>query len=757
MKSFFVVLCLCSAAVSHSQQVYYPRSNYRDSIVLARTVPLLAATLKDRYSNIDSTSYYETELRLQTLARDYSHALQSLDRSIRFSVPDTANWPGMGFGFRSYLLTMLQLEKDGITSFEKKYTNVFIQQYSALSDVGGKTYSQSVWAELSLRSFHPDVLRKEYQEQITRLDSSRSDSISLGDAISFCRAYCNWRVYDAIGDLSARLMNEVEKVRYDWNDSVLVKTPDGGTISLRWVRKRTPTGPQPVALKYTIYPYDNHVFLRDAAQRGYVGVVAYTRGKLFSDNDVEPFEHDAKDAHTIIDWISKQPWCNGKIGMYGGSYAGFSQWSATKYLHPALKTIVPQVAVGIGVDYPMENNVLMNYGLRWLHYVMNNKTIDESDFRDDEKWDSVYGKWYTSGRPIRALDTLDGRPNAIFQRWLDHPSYDEYWKNMTPQPEEFSGINIPVLTITGYWDDDQLGAMYYFREHYAWNNAANHCLLVGPYDHGGAQFSPVVQLSGYRIDAVANIPIYQLVFQWFDYVMKDSSRPAILSDKVNFEVMGENKWRHVSSLEKMSNSSMVFYLSSDTTGNSYKLLSSRPSQKKYIVENVDFRDRSDTLTKESDLLVDTVLQHEKKLVFMTEPLDHQISIAGSFQGHFNVSINKKDIDIVADLYAQTPDRKYFRLNNEIHQRASYAKDRSTRHLLKPGVVEQIDLMHTFITCIQLPKGSRLIFMLGVNKNRRWQINYGTGKNVSDESIADAGEPLCVKWYTDSYIQIPIIK
>ena len=80
---------------------------------------------------------------------------------------------------------------------------------------------------------------------------------------------------------------------------------------------------------------------------------------------ITPYENEQDDIYDIIDWISKQEWCNGKVGMYGGSYTGFSQWSTVKNSHPALKTIVPQVAVMPGFDAPMENNVQMNLGLYW--------------------------------------------------------------------------------------------------------------------------------------------------------------------------------------------------------------------------------------------------------------------------------------------------------------------------------------------------------------------------------------------------------
>ncbi|HEY4876590.1 MAG TPA: hypothetical protein VIH86_13515, partial [Puia sp.] len=90
-------------------------------------------------------------------------------------------------------------------------------------------------------------------------------------------------------------------------------------------------------------------------------------------------------------------------------------------------------------------------------------------------------------------------------------------------------------------------------------------------------------------------------------------------------------------------------------------------------------------------------------------------------------------------------------------RASHAKDRSKRQLLHPGKKEIIPVTNTFFTCKQLHKGSRLIVLLGMNKNPDWEINYGTGKNVSDETIKDGAIPLQVKWYNSSYIKIPVLK
>jgi putative CocE/NonD family hydrolase len=291
----------------------------------------------------------------------------------------------------------------------------------------------------------------------------------------------------------------------------------------------------------------------------------------------------------------------------------------------------------------------------------------------------------------------------------------------------------------------------------------NAYLLIGPYDHGGSQGHPSKILEGYRIDSVADISISKLVFQWMDYVLKDSSRPSILKDKVNFEVMGKNEWRHVSSLDKMHNDSLVFFLGNIADSKQqYPLLKDRPDKSGAIDQKVDFKDRSEIRFKGGDIdafekLIDSVLIPEKeKLYFVSDPIEEPFTISGPVKASLKVNINKLDIDLVMDIYEQTPDGKFFALNENM-ERASYANDREQRELLQSDKEVTINLTKTFITSRQLQKGSRLIVLIGINKSPEWQMNYGTGKDVSDETMNDANTPLQIMWFNTSYIQFPILK
>jgi predicted acyl esterase len=144
------------------------------------------------------------------------------------------------------------------------------------------------------------------------------------------------------------------------------------------------------------------------------------------------------------------------------------------------------------------------------------------------------------------------------------------------------------------------------------------------------------------------------------------------------------------------------------------------------------------------------------LVFMTEPFAEPPIINGSFSGELQLSINKKDLDISIAFYELLPDGKYFYLTRFLG-RASYAKNKSERQLLEPGKKTSIPFEDVKLISKQVSKGSRLVVVLNVNKHPFEIINYGTGKDVNDETINDAKEPLQIKWYNDSYVRVPILR
>ncbi len=528
---------------------------------------------------------------------------------------------------------------------------------------------------------------------------------------------------------------------YTIQDSVTIPTRSGIDISAIIVRKKTNTSPLPAILFYTTYYQGTNdaIFGKKSVDRDYVGVVAYARGIRTNLDHYQPFENEGTDIYDIIDWISKQKWCDGKVGMYSGSYTGFSQWATVKNIHPALKTIVPQVAVMPGYDFPMENNVPLAHVLSWSNdNIYKNKPLPANLPFDYFNYGLAYNK----------LDSLAGIQNPIFQKWLSHPAYDSYWQSKVPTPAEYEKMNIPVLSTTGYYDGSQIGALQYFKLHYKYNKNANHYLVIGPYDHFGGQRKPAKHLMGYEIDSVAEISMMTLAYDWLDYILKGKPKPELLKDRVNYQVMGTNKWKHNSTLEKTNNDTLTFYL--DKTS----LTIFRPMKEEFRKQRIDFRDRENQNNYFTPSIIFDTLDASNGLVFITEPFQTEFAINGSFSGNLWATINKKDMDVSMALYELMPNGKYFFLTRYVG-RASFANDNTKRQLLQPNKKEKIAFNNTRFVSKKINKGSKLVILLNINKHPFEIINYGSGKDPSDETIKDANEPLQIKWHNDSFIKIPI--
>ncbi|MDR2238284.1 MAG: CocE/NonD family hydrolase [Chryseobacterium sp.] len=742
-----ILLALIFVNMMHAQKFYFPKTAATDSLILEKQIPGLALQVMARYRLPKNKpkyhiTYLDNLFRLQMAAKDYKRSITTLS-DYRKEYADHNMAGGSSLAYEIYSMAKL-VEKDKKITFPEAVTTAFNTKYKTLP------------AKLTPKVgtiMDGDV--GDYKNTLINALAKQKDkdSIDYSSAMALCKAYINFKAYAGTKPLVMKSLTLKEQ------ESFIIETQNltlksGNTLTITIVRKKENTTPLPAILTNNIYAGEalDKFFGKRAAVYNYVGVVVNTRGKRDSNDENNPFEHESQDLYEVIDWVSKQPWNNGKVGMIGGSYLGFSQWAAAKNLHPALKTIVPQVSVGIGIDYPSQNNIFMSYMMRWIRYVTNNKFTDKADFSNHKKWDSINTAWYKSGRSFRALDTLSGNPNKIFQRWLDHPGYDQYWQKMVPYKDDFAKINIPVLTTTGYYDADQIGAMYYYQQHHRYNKNASHYLVIGPYDHAGAQSYGYNYAYGNLIDPVARISIDDLAFSWFDYILKDGKKPDILKDRVNFQVMGDNTWKHVPNLEKMHSSTLRFYLQDRKSSPS---VFTQPKLQKFTTQTVDFKDRDTKDTYYATGKKDSV-STTNSIQFESEVLDKDLIISGDLSGLFNISINKKDFDTNMVLYQIQPDGKAFMLSTHM-VRASYAKNNAVRQLLEPGKKEQIPIRNSMFMSRKVIKGSKLLLVVGVNKSPDWQINYGTGKDVSDETIKDSGIPLEVKWYNDSYVEIPVYK
>jgi len=732
-----------------AQRFYFQTVAADDSATLAERMPVLAGQVLLKNKNQRDQKVDLNDLfRIQILAGRYQDALGTIS-SLRSSMPKDDHIPEKLQFIQHELFCRAELDTAlNHISLVPAYTQLFNKLFKSLDD---KT-AYYIYTAFITRSGIND-LKYDFQNKLSELQ--KKDSLNIDDAITLCRNYYLFRLYQNIEAVSGTLIKEDCFKRYNI-DSKLIKTHDGTLINAVIILKKGISAPQPVVLQYTIYA-DSSDWKRivEPAAYGYAGVIAYTRGKGLSPNKIVPYEDDGKDANDVISWISRQSWCNGKVGMYGGSYNGFTQWAAAKYHNPALKTIVPYVAAIPGLGLPMENNVFINANYGWVFYVTDNKYLDNKTYYDPQRWRSLNSNWYLSGAAYRKIDSVDGTPNPLLQRWLNHPGYDKYWQRQVPYQKDFAGINIPVLTFEGYYDDGQISGLHYMLEHLKYNPRATHYLIIGPYDHFGTQSGGVPELRGYKVDPVALIDTRDITFKWLDYILKGGQKPKILKDKINYEVMAANTWKHAPSITKMANSTMRLYLTDRKEGENYCLTTQKASKPASLIQTVDLADHK---TYYGDYypfpIIKNNIDRSNGLFFVSKPFTRSISVDGMFGGVLKAIINKKDMDITVTLYELTPDGKYFELSYFLG-RASYASDMRKRALLHPGKKETIPFTRTRLVSRRLSRGSRLLVVLNVDKNAFAQVNYGTGKDVSNETAKDGNIPLIIKWSNDSYINVPV--
>jgi predicted acyl esterase len=305
--------------------------------------------------------------------------------------------------------------------------------------------------------------------------------------------------------------------------------------------------------------------------------------------------------------------------------------------------------------------------------------------------------------------------------------------------------------VTGYYDDGQGSALNFLKDHQAYNSRAVDYLVIGPYDHFGSQRGHKDDvLRGYAIDSVAQYSTPRLTFDWFDWIMRGAPRPAMLADRINFEVMGANVWRHAPSISSMAGTRRRYYLLP------HVLSEQPPQQASFMRQTVDFADRK--TVNGDDYYPFPILGAKpnlsRGLVFRTAPLAHDAEIDGFFTGRLQAIINKRDFDYEAVLYQVLPDGTLMHLSYFMG-RASYRDDMVARRLFVPGVERTITFDRSRLVSRYLKKGSRLMLVLDVVKNSSAEINYGTGGDVSREDIHDAKFPLEVRWSTSSFVSIPV--
>jgi uncharacterized protein len=531
---------------------------------------------------------------------------------------------------------------------------------------------------------------------------------------------------------------------------------------------------------FTLTPYISDTYHARAAyfaSHGYAFALVDVRGRGNSSGEFEPFANEARDGHDVVEWLAQQPFCDGKVAMWGGSYAGFDQWATAKELPPHLATIVPAAAAHPPLDYPSFNNVGETYDTQWFT-LTSGRAAQNNLFADQKFWRTKFLEAYKKYIAFKSLDSFVGNPSANFQRILKHPMADAYYDAMVPTIDQFKKITLPILTITGQYDGDELGAMTFYRDHIA--NAspdtrAKHFLIIGPWDHAGTR-TPTDEVAGIKFGSAAIVDLNDLHRQWYDWTMKNGAKPEFLKDQVAYYLLapgntGANgEWKYANSFETLTANPRTFYLDSknaDANGvfRSGWLTEKLPSEgsdtftydpldttRGEIVEGIDPKEKTAGIDQTYALSIG-----KDGLVYHTDPLPNEALLVGSPALTLWLSIDTPDVDLSADLYEIQPDGTSIAIWSDI-RRLRYRESLREAKLVKPGEIVKCNFNPGLFVARRLMKGSRLRLVITSPNSIFWQKNYCSGGVVAEETASDA-RTCHVQVYHDaqhaSMLQLPL--
>src|SRR3989440_7170802 len=421
---------------------------------------------------------------------------------------------------------------------------------------------------------------------------------------------------------------------------------------------------------FTFTPYIGDSYTDRAvyfAKHGYVYALVDVRGRGNSGGEFEPFANEGHDGYDVVEWFAKQPYCNGKVTMWGGSYAGFDQWTVLKEFPPHLATIVPAAAAHPGVDFPFQYNIFAPYDMQWLTFTIgvtgNGKLFGDSGF-----WAAKSREMYMTHSAFQDYDKLVGNRSTVFQKWLMHPSPDAYYDAMVPNAEQYKRMSLPILTITGHYDGDGPGTCTLYKRHMQHGTAeakANHYLIIGPWDHAGTR-TPKAEVGGLKFGQASVLDLNKLHAEWYDWMMKGGAKPEFLKKRVAYYMMGAEEWKYADNLESVSNAARTLYLGSNVDAADVfrsGVLAEGRSRASAVMDSWSY-DPLDTRagSAESEDEANSLTSQRAVLnlfgegaVYHTEPFAGAMEIAGFPRLTAWLKMDVPDTDLEADLYEILPD------------------------------------------------------------------------------------------------------
>ncbi len=551
---------------------------------------------------------------------------------------------------------------------------------------------------------------------------------------------------------------------YDINMTQMIRMRDGVELEA-WITKPSDLKVKaPAILTLTQYDIDGGR-RADApsayAKRGYVFVQAYVRGRgasggVKSDNLGTQV---GRDGYDLVEWIAAQPWSDGRVVMFGGSYVGMTQWQTAAQLPPHLAAIAPFAPIYPGWDVPNTNGIPQAQTALILGYVAG-RSLNVGYVNNQEYIAGKMLEQYAAYRPFSELDRaigisaddwwmLDERGERVsmMKMWLNHVGDAAFNLAAEPTAASYSRMNFPVLTVTGYYDDDQSGTLHYYRNFVAHAPAgavARLHLVIGPWDHFATQ-EPTKMVEGVSIPDAAVIDMQRLHADWYDSVLGRGASPTLLHDSVAYFMLGADEWRFAKSLDAASSGKQLTLFLSDSTGTPHDVFHSgrltlKPNVKEPPADIVsDPRELPEVevanYAANEDLTSQFRAYQKRAVTFHSEPFAQDTEIAGHIGLTLECSADTPDFDLWAQTLMVMPDGSTVKLGEDV-RRARFRNSQFKEELLKTGQVVRIPFEFNWLAR-RIPAGARLRLTIAPLNSPNYQKNFNTGGRLGYEHISEA--------------------
>jgi putative CocE/NonD family hydrolase len=511
------------------------------------------------------------------------------------------------------------------------------------------------------------------------------------------------------------------------------------------------------------------------ASHCYIVVIQDIRGQGASSGTFYEYANDRNDGFDTVEWAAKLPGSNGKVGMYGSSYVGATQWLAATGAPPSLKAIVPSNTASDYYDgWTYEDGAFrLAFIEPWMAETIGlTAAINRGDKEAAAQMEEANKNMAQWGlfQPYDKVPFFQPGNPAVAPYFFDaikHSTDDAYWRKFSIQ-NKYDKVGVAVLAFDGWYDAFINGSLKNFNgvKDKGSNDIArsNSRIVIGPWEHlGWGRPESMVSPRLHAISAVANSPVNDLSLSWFDRFLKGKSNQITTGSRVTYFTMGEEKW-HVSKDWPLAGAKpQNWYLASGGHANSVMgdgVLTDAPPQGNAQTQGQAHADNefgSAVAAAKADANLDNfvydpsnpvpsmgghsccswttgpqgqfdqsaVEQRPDILVYSSAPLKQAMEVTGQITVTLYARTTAPDTDFTAKLVDVFPDGTAINLANGI-QKASYRESLSNPIPVVPGQVYQYKI-NVWPTSNLFKLGHRIRLEISSSDFPQFAPNSNTGE------------------------------